>query len=180
MLKKAVGPKPTAPPQQTCCGGRSSAMKFVGLLLLPALVCSRSARFLEDEEPLVSYQKLPGTPSEEMVVEQNEAAKTAATWALTESASSALHAEAAENMEAAAESELVAKAQGLRLKTATMAAIVSAQKTAEMQKRAKASVERARKMVAEMPAIALKAAGRAIDSVVAAAISRMDQEATLA
>jgi len=154
-------------------------MKFVALLLLPALVCSRSARFLEDEEPLVSYQKLPGTPSEEMVVEQNEAAKTAATWAYTEEASSAFHAAAAENMEAAAASELTTKVQQVRLKTATMEAIVSAERAAEMQKRAEASAKRAEAMVAEMPSVALKAAGRAIDSVVAGAVFRMNQEATV-
>lgn len=153
-------------------------MKFVCLWALPALVCSRSDRFLEDGEPRVSYQILPGTPSAEMVVEQNEAAKTAAIWAYTEAASATMHVAAAENMEAAAASELTTKVQGLKLRAATMEAIVSAEKAAEMQKRAEASAKRAEAMVAEMPAVALKAAGRAVDSVVAAAVQRMNQEAT--
>jgi len=154
-------------------------LRQMALVLLLVASCSATGRrFLEEDDPLVGYAKLPGTPSEEMVVEQNEAAKTAANWAMTEEASSALHAEAAENMEKAAESELITKAMGLKLKSATMSAIVSAQKASEMQKRAEASVKRARLMVAEMPAVALRAAGRAVDSVVAAAIHRMDQDAT--
>jgi len=113
-----------------------------------------------------------------MVVEQNEAAKTAAGWAATEEASSALHAEAAENMEAAAASELITKAQDLKLKSATMAALVSAQKTAEMRKRAEASVKRSEAMVAEMPGVAVKAAHRAVDAVVYEAIQDMNMEAS--
>lgn len=129
-------------------------------------------------KPLVSYNTLPGVPSEEMVVEQNEAAKTAASWAYNEASSSAIHAEAAENMEAAAESALVVKAQGIKLKSATMAAIVSAQKAAEMRKRAEAAAKRAEVLVSEMPAIAVKAANRAVDAVVFAAIQRMNKEAS--
>jgi hypothetical protein len=158
-------------------------LRRIGLvwLVLPALAFSRSGlRFLQDpqDEPLVSYSTLPGVPSEEMVVEQNEAAKTAANWGLTEAASSALHAEAAENMEEAAASELVTKANEIRLKSATSAALVSAQKAAEMRKRAEASAKRAEAMVAEMPAIAVKAANRAVDSVVHAAIQSMNKEAS--
>lgn len=149
-------------------------------LLLPFLVAGRSTsdrRFLE--EPLVVYAKLPGIPSEEMVVEQNEAAKTAAVWADNEEASSAMHAQAAENAEAAAASALITKYQGLKLKTATMEAIVSAQKATEMQKRAKAAARRAQDLVLEMPAVALRAGERAVDSVVAGAIHRMNEEATI-
>merc|ERR1719265_296933 len=101
-----------------------------------------------------------------MVVEQNEAAKTAASWAYTEAASSALHAAAAENMEEAAVAELVTKAKNIKLKSATAAALVHAQKAAEMRKRAEASAKRAEAMVAEMPYIAVKAANRAVDAVV--------------
>jgi len=151
------------------------------VLLLPVLAASISTsarRFLEEGSP-VTYDKLPGIPSEEMVVEQNEAAQTLDTMAYNEEATSALHAETAENAEKAAASALITKYQGLKLKTATMRAIVSAQKTAEMQKRAEASVKRSQQLVSEMPAIAVKAAGRAVDAVVQGAIFRMNQEATI-
>jgi len=158
----------------------------VALLALPAMASATLSagtsgsgrRFLQDEEPIVGYSALPGTPSEEMVVEQNAAAQTADGWAATGKAASALHYEAAENMEAAAQSELITEAQGLKMKGATMAAVLSAQRAAEMHKRAEASVKRSRAMVAEMPGVALKAAGRAIDAVVKAAVLRMDQDAT--
>lgn len=160
-------------------------LRWIALIwfALPTLAVSRTARsrrFLQDasDEPLVSYSTLPGVPSEEMVVEQNEAAKTAANWAYTEASSSAIHAEAAENMEAAAAAEIVTKAKSMKLKSATAAALVSAQKAAEMRKRAEASAKRAEALVAEMPGIAVKAANRAVDSVVYEAVQKMNKEAT--
>lgn len=152
-------------------------------LVLPALAfsgTSRGRRFLQDgkAEPLVTYATLPGVPSDEMVVEQNEAAKTAARWAETEAAASALHAEAAENMETAQAAELVTSAKNIKLKTAAAAALVHAQKAAEMRKRAQASARRSEAMVAEMPGIAVKAANRALDIVIHGAIQKMNGEAT--
>lgn len=143
---------------------------------------SVTRRFLQEDDPevpLVNYQKLPGIPSEEMVVEQNEAAKTADQWAATAQAVSALHAEAAENLEAAKTSELIVKAQGLKLNSATMQAIVAAQKATEMKKRADAAVMRSQELVQEMPSIARKAAERAVDDAIHGAIERMDMEAAL-
>lgn len=153
-------------------------------LVLPVLATGRSSsgqRFLQEQAqaPLVSYSKLPGIPSDEMVVETNEAAKTASGWASNEVMSSALHAGAAENAEAAATAELITKYQGLQMKTATMNAVVSAQKANELQKRAAASAKRAEVMVSEIPAVAMKAANRAIDNVIAGAVYRMNQEATI-
>lgn len=151
-------------------------------LVLPTLATGRglsSRKFLEEPSDLVSYQKLPGIPSDEMAVEQNEAAKTSLGWAENEEASSALHAATAENAEAAATAELITKYQGLKMKSATMRAIVSAQKAGEMRKRAEAAAKRSEVMVAEMPAVALKAAHRAIEDTVNAAMLRMDEEATI-
>lgn len=114
-----------------------------------------------------------------MVVEQNEAAKTADHWAATAQETSALHAESAENMEAAKTSELIVKAQGLKLNAATMTAIVAAQKANEMQKRTQAAARRSAEMVSEMPHIAQKAAERAVDDAVHGAIDKMDMEAAM-
>jgi len=153
-------------------------LQRVALLWLALASLVASLRFLEEGSPLVGYTKLPGQPSEEMVVEQNEAAATHSKWAKTEQATSSLHAAAAENAEQAAKSELIAKAQANSLKKSTDATILSAEKAAEMHKRAEASVKRARAMVAEMPAVAMQAAGRAIQKVVDGSIHRMDEEAT--
>jgi hypothetical protein len=150
-----------------------------GLLVLCSFrqFASATQRFL-GEQPNVKYSKLPGIPSDEMVVEQNEAAKTAADWSNTAQVSSALRVATAENMEQTVESQVISEERGLALRGATQVALLAAQRTGEMRKRALAAAKRAEKLVSEMPQIALQAAQRAINEAVAGAVGKMNIEAT--
>jgi hypothetical protein len=151
-------------------------------LVLPCLATGNgrsSRRFLEEQDPAIDYSMLPGVPSEVMAYEKNAAAKSVNDWSSTQVASSAMHAAAAENEEAAAAAALKTKYEGLQLRTATDQAILSSQRATEMMLRAQASARRAQAMVADMPALALRAAARAIDGTVQGAIHRMDAEAVM-
>jgi hypothetical protein len=156
----------------------------IACVLVRPASASNSGRFLQEsaqpsEDDKLWYAKLPGTPSEEMVVEQNEAAQTAQSWAYTVEATSAMRAKAAESLEASKESELLTMYHNLDLKSATMDAILSVQRTTEMQKRADAAARRAERLVAQIPQIADQAAKRAIGDTIGNAIQRMNMEATL-
>lgn len=158
---------------------------FAGLCGICVLVRPASAasgrKFLNDQQradPGIKWIKLPGVPSDEMVVENNEAAETATKWAETAELTSAMRAQTAANMEEAAKSKLFAETRGLQLKSDTQIALMSAQRAEEMRKRALAAAARAGNLVAEMPGIARQAANRAIDAAVNEAIERMNVEAT--
>jgi hypothetical protein len=114
-----------------------------------------------------------------MAVEKYEAAHTATKWAYTVEATSAMRAKAAESLESSRESELLTMWHNLDLKSATMDAVLAAQRTNEMKKRADAAARRSESLVASIPYIADQAAKRAIGDTMNNAIQRMDMEATL-
>lgn len=145
--------------------------------LLASLFVVAVSRDRQHDDPPITYQAIPNLPSVDQSFAKNRESTNFANWAASEAHAAVSQARAAEGHEASAASELAATKSALEAKEAVRRSKNAMQLVFNNRMAAEAAAKKTRKLVDQIPSIAMKAAKQATDDVVAKAVAEMEAEA---